>query len=70
MINTDWSNPYITNKATKGYFHFWPEYPEKECKDISNIEIQLTLKHPKFKCKAWQIYERIIWGLSLRTLLL
>ena len=28
MIDSSWNNPYITNTATKGYFHFWPDYNE------------------------------------------
>ncbi|MBN2039771.1 MAG: late competence development ComFB family protein [Spirochaetes bacterium] len=48
MIDESWKNPYITNKATKGFFHFWPK-PEAEEKAIEDINFKIVCRHPKFK---------------------
>jgi competence protein ComFB len=54
MIDRYWKNPYVTNKSTKGFFHFWPEllHSEKENKK-SGKKMQFTLlcSHPKFNEK-------------------
>jgi competence protein ComFB len=54
MINQGWKNPYITNKATMGFYHFWPIY-EDEMGDPKKVSFQLDFKHPKFKEKKLDI---------------
>ncbi len=51
MINRGWKNPYITNKATMGFCHFWPIYDEK-MGDARKIPFQLFFKHPQFEEKT------------------
>jgi len=48
MMDSGWKNPYHGTKATRGYFHFWPKYIEKEMKDASEIEFRVKFEHPKF----------------------
>jgi competence protein ComFB len=54
MIDQYWKNPYVTNKSTKGFFHFWPKlsHSEKDNKK-SGKKMQFTLlcSHPKFNEK-------------------
>ena len=52
MIDESWKNPYMTNKSTKGFFHFWPKLPDsgKNFKKGENkIQFTLLCTHPKFK---------------------
>ncbi|MCX7679904.1 MAG: late competence development ComFB family protein [Spirochaetes bacterium] len=46
MIDPNWPNPYKTNKATKGFFHFWPKFIEGEMDEFSPIEFVLRFSHP------------------------
>jgi hypothetical protein len=55
MITPEWANPYMTNRATKGYFHFWPEYLEEKCKGKSAVTLEVRFRHPKFKEKTVEI---------------
>ncbi|MFH0976209.1 MAG: late competence development ComFB family protein [Spirochaetota bacterium] len=51
MIDDSWKNPYITNKATKGFFHFWPKLPDSGTENRSRgnkIQFELVCTHPKF----------------------
>jgi competence protein ComFB len=50
MIDSDWKNPYKTNKPTMGYYHFWPEYDEQTM-GRTDIPIIFTIvfRHPDFK---------------------
>lgn len=54
MKDSTWKNPYITSKATEGYYHFWPEIPEDYEKEIdkdSLITFEVVFNHPSFKEK-------------------
>ena len=51
MIDSSWKNPYITNNATKGYYHFWPEFIEGEMDKEDEINFQITFNHPNFQLK-------------------
>jgi len=53
MIDQYWKNPYMTNKPTKGFFHFWPKLPisGKDKKNNKDIQYSLLCAHPKFKEK-------------------
>ncbi|MBP7605227.1 MAG: late competence development ComFB family protein [Spirochaetes bacterium] len=59
MIDESWTNPYFTNKATKGYFHFWPEYNEKEMDAKKDNTFSLTFSHPKFSPKSIEVSLRV-----------
>jgi hypothetical protein len=54
MIDKDWKNPYITNKSTKGFFHFWPKLQhtgKEDPKGDKATQFTLLCHHPKFKEK-------------------
>ncbi len=48
MIDEGWSNPYMTMKATKGFYQFWPDYNEKEMGGGPEIPFTLLFRHEKF----------------------
>ncbi len=45
MVDSDWKNPYKTNKATMGYYHFWPAYNEKVMGSSSKYKFRLEFSH-------------------------
>ena len=45
MVDADWKNPYKTNKATMGYYHFWPAYDDKIMGASSNYKFHLEYTH-------------------------
>jgi competence protein ComFB len=49
MIDDSWKNPYITNKSTEGFFHFWPAVPKDVKKNDKDLKTPFTLlcSHPK-----------------------
>lgn len=50
MVGDDWKNPYKTNSATMGYYHFWPGYDETMMgKAVGPIKFTLVFRHPKFQ---------------------
>ncbi len=54
MIDKDWKNPYVTNKSTKGFFHFWPKLQhsgKEDKKGDKAMQFTLLCSHPKFKEK-------------------
>jgi hypothetical protein len=53
MIDDSWKNPYVTNKSTEGFFHFWPKVPNEAIKNDKNTKIAFTLlcSHPKLNEK-------------------
>ena len=51
MVDDTWKNPYVTNRATRGYYHFWPDYLESEMKGQSSVQFTLEFKHPRFESK-------------------
>jgi competence protein ComFB len=50
MVDNDWSNPYVTNRATMGYFHFWPVL-DSSMKKRENYNFELKFEHPQMKDK-------------------
>ncbi len=54
MINSGWKNPYITTKAAKGFFHFFPAYEEKMGTG-PKVSFELLLRHSKFLDKKVQL---------------
>jgi hypothetical protein len=55
MIDSTWENPYNTNYATKGFYHFWPEFHEGDMDEKSPVPFKIIFKHPKFKEKSLNI---------------
>ncbi|HPB81614.1 MAG TPA: late competence development ComFB family protein [Spirochaetota bacterium] len=51
MIDNSWTNPYVTNKATRGYFHFWPDFVEGAMDSTKPVQFSIVFSHPKFKEK-------------------
>jgi competence protein ComFB len=48
MVDTDWDNPYTTNAATKGHFHFWPKYIKCHMDKKSSVPFTISFRHPQF----------------------
>jgi competence protein ComFB len=48
MVDSDWDNPYITNTATKGHFHFWPRYIRSSMGKKSKVNFKLIFRHPQY----------------------
>lgn len=55
MVDSDWENPYKTNEATKGHYHFWPLYTDTVMGKGPQISFTLTFRHPKFVEKSIDI---------------
>ncbi len=51
MIDSSWKNPYFTNSATKGYFHFWPDFDSTSMKRSGTIPFSIVFRHDKFEEK-------------------
>ncbi len=54
MKDLTWKNPYMTSKATEGYYHFWPEIPqdlEKNAAAGTAVPFEIVFNHPSFKEK-------------------
>ncbi len=49
LMDDGWKNPYTTTCATRGYYHFWPEYDEKNMSGKETIEFQIRFSHDKFE---------------------
>lgn len=47
MVNPGWKNPYLTNRATMGFYHFWPVYKES-MGSRGKIPFQLKFENPNF----------------------
>jgi competence protein ComFB len=48
MVDSDWDNPYITNAATKGHFHFWPKYIKSSMAKKSKVDFKIIFRHPQY----------------------
>jgi competence protein ComFB len=46
MVDSDWENPYRTNVATKGHYHFWPKCTDGTMKAQTAIPFKLIFRHP------------------------
>lgn len=49
MIDSNWVNPYITNIATRGYYHFWPAYSHKKMNGLEKLPFTIHFEHPDFE---------------------
>jgi competence protein ComFB len=65
MIDDGWKNPFLTNKSTKGYYHFWPVVAEGELEDKKELILKTVFKHPKFKEKELEFSVRIMDSINL-----
>lgn len=65
MIDDSWTNPYFTNKATKGYFHFWPEFVEKQMDEKKDNPFSLGFSHPKFSPRKVDLTLRVLESTNL-----
>jgi competence protein ComFB len=54
MVDSDWKNPYITNKATMGYYHFWPAYDEKIMGSSSLFKFRIEFSHKLLADKEFE----------------
>ena len=52
MIDSNWVNPYVTNTATRGYYHFWPAYSHKKMNTLSKLPFGIKFEHPDFESVA------------------
>jgi competence protein ComFB len=54
MVDSDWKNPYITNKPTMGYYHFWPAYDKKLMGSGSLFKFRLVYSHKQLGDKEYE----------------
>lgn len=54
MVSNEWSNPYLTNIPTMGYYHFWPEFDIGHA-NIRSFDFSLVFSHPKFNERTVEI---------------
>jgi len=60
MLDSGWKNPYKTNKATMGYFHFWPAF-DKDLMGVNDIySFVLEFSHPNFVAKKIELQLKLI----------
>lgn len=60
MIDSSWKNPYRTNNATKGYFHFWPDYVKTSMKKQDVVPFKIVFRHEKFEDRDIDIEVSVI----------
>jgi len=59
MMDQGWKNPYITTKATRGYYHFWPGYNKEKMGGSDTINFKISFKHPKFNEHTMELESRV-----------
>ena len=52
LMEEGWKNPYEITKATRGYYHFWPEFDGKQMSGKDIIEFRIMFSHEKFQERA------------------
>jgi len=55
MVDSSWINPYVTNKGTLGYYHFWPDVDLKTMKLGQEVTMTIQLRHNNFKEKDIEV---------------
>jgi len=55
MVDSYWENPYKTNLATKGHYHFWPRYAQAGMGEGSAIPFTISFHHTKLADKKLDI---------------
>ncbi len=48
MVDEGWMNPFLTNKATMGYYHFWPAFIEEKMDAKNPIPFSIRFENEKF----------------------
>jgi len=51
MIDETWLNPYRTMKATRGFYHFWPDFIDGEMENGGAVEFTMKFTHAKMKAR-------------------
>lgn len=59
MMDQGWKNPYITAKATRGYYHFWPGYIQEKMGGSDTINFKISFQHPKFQEYALDLQSKV-----------
>ncbi|MBN1500361.1 MAG: late competence development ComFB family protein [Spirochaetes bacterium] len=65
MMDESWKNPYVTNKSTKGYYHFWPIFDENCEIEKNSVVFEITFEHADFKEKSIKISLPVEVGYNL-----
>lgn len=65
MIDVSWKNPCVTNKATKGFYHFWPDFIEGEMQKKKNSPFTIHFRHPRCQEKEVEVDLGIIDNFEL-----
>lgn len=65
MVDKSWKNPLTTNRAIKGYYHFWPRYLPDEMDGAGDISFRIEFSSPKFKKKHVDFTVRAVDNISL-----
>jgi competence protein ComFB len=55
MVDSNWVNPYVTNTATRGYYHFWPAYSSKKMGNESKLAFTIKVEHAGFETTEREI---------------
>jgi competence protein ComFB len=59
MMDSGWNNPYITKKATRGYYHFWPGYISEKMGSSDSIDFKISFEHPKFQSFTMAVKSKV-----------
>jgi len=49
LMEDGWKNPYEITKATRGYYHFWPEYDGATMSGKNMVEFRIVFNHEKLQ---------------------
>lgn len=49
MVDEHWSNPYRVNRATMGYYHFWPSAEGLDVPGGQSVALELLFRHEFFQ---------------------
>ena len=49
LMEEGWKNPYEITKATRGYYHFWPEFDGSVMSGRDMVEFRIVFLHEKFQ---------------------
>lgn len=51
MIDTSWTNPFVTSIGTKGYYHFWPFFNEDKMQFNKGVQFVIEFTHSQLNTK-------------------
>lgn len=66
MMSDGWKNPFITNKGTMSYYHFWPFF-EQEPDAEKEYEFTLTYEHEKFVSREYSFTVQPVKAMNMST---